>query len=99
MARSLEESCHFGLSQVYPSGLPRTFPERRAWCARILTMSQAAQAITRPPSEVVRETPVSQAPNGVCYAVSGDMNISSTDLERMVSAVPKSIAGALQRKA
>jgi hypothetical protein len=62
-------------------------------------MSQAAPAITRPPSEVVQETPVSQAPNGICYAVSGEMSISGTDLERMVSAVPKSIAGALQRKA
>jgi hypothetical protein len=62
-------------------------------------MSQAAQAITRPPAEVVRETPVSQAPNGICYAVSGEMNIPSVDVERMVSAVPKSIAGALDRKA
>lgn len=62
-------------------------------------MSQTAQAITRPPNEVVRDTPVSQAPSGICYAVSGDMSISGTDVERMVSAVPKSIAGALERKA
>ncbi len=62
-------------------------------------MSQAAQAITRPPADVVRDTPVSQAPNGICYAVAGDMNISAADLERMVSSVPKAIAGALQRKA
>jgi hypothetical protein len=62
-------------------------------------MSQVAQAITRPPAEVVRETPVSQAQNGICYAVAGDMSISSADLERMVSAVPKAISGALQRKA
>jgi hypothetical protein len=62
-------------------------------------MSQAAQAITRPPAEVVRETPVSQAPNGICYAVSGEMNISASDVERMVSAVPKSIAASLDRKA
>src|SRR5438105_7221046 len=62
-------------------------------------MSQAAQAITRPPAEVVRETPVSQAPNGICYAVSGEMNIPSVDVERMASTVPKSIAGALDRKA
>jgi hypothetical protein len=62
-------------------------------------MSQTAQAITRPPTEVVRDTPVSQALNGICYAVSGDMSISGTDVERMVSAVPKSIAGALDRKA
>ncbi len=65
----------------------------------MLRMSQAAQAITRPPAEVVRETPVSQAPNGICYAVSGDMSIPGTDVERMVSVVPKSIAAALERKA
>jgi len=61
--------------------------------------TQATQAITRPPAEVVRETPVSQAANGICYAVSGDMNIPAAELERMVSAVPNSIAGALDRKA
>jgi hypothetical protein len=62
-------------------------------------MSQAAQAITRAPSEVVRENPVSQASNGICYAVAGEMNISGADLERMVSCVPKAITGALHRKA
>ena len=62
-------------------------------------MSQAAQAITRPPAEVVREAQVSQAPNGICYAVSGEMSMSGADLEKMVSAVPKAIAGALARKA
>src|SRR5579864_6134679 len=62
-------------------------------------MSQAAQAITRQPSEVVREAQVSQAPNGICYAVSGDMSIPTGDLDRMISAVPKAIAGALSRKA
>jgi hypothetical protein len=62
-------------------------------------MSQTASVITRSPSEVVRQTPVSQAPNGVCYAVSGDLTISAVDLERMVAAVPRAIAGALQRKA
>jgi hypothetical protein len=62
-------------------------------------MSQAAQAITRAPSEVVRQTPVSQASNGICYAVCGEMNIPGTDLERLVTSVPVSIAGALKRKA
>jgi hypothetical protein len=62
-------------------------------------MAQTAQAITRAPSEVVRETPVSQATNGICYAVSGDLSIPVSDLERMVSAVPSSIAQALERKA
>src|SRR5215471_348835 len=62
-------------------------------------MSQAAQAITRPPAEIIREAPVSQAPNGICYAVSGDMSISAADVERMISAVPQPIARALERKA
>ncbi len=62
-------------------------------------MTQAAQAITRAPAEIVRESPVSQAPNGICYAVSGEMNISAADLERLVSAVPRAIASALDRKA
>src|SRR5213592_1305496 len=62
-------------------------------------MSQAAPAITRPPAEVVRVTPVSQAPNGICYAVSGEMTVAETDLQRMVAAVPDSAAAAFQRKA
>jgi hypothetical protein len=62
-------------------------------------MSQAAQAITRAPADIVRESPVSQAANGICYAVSGEMNVSSPDLERLVSAVPRAIAAALERKA
>jgi hypothetical protein len=48
---------------------------------------------------VIREAPVSQGANGVCYAVSGEMSLSSADLDRMISAVPKSIAAALDRKA
>jgi len=62
-------------------------------------MSQAVQAITRQPAEVVREAPVSQATNGICYAVTGDMSIPAVDLERMISAVPKAIASGLSRKA
>jgi len=62
-------------------------------------MSQAAPAITRPPAEVVRRTPVSQAPNGICYAISGEVTVSASDLERMVAAVPDAAAAALQRKA
>jgi hypothetical protein len=62
-------------------------------------MSQAATAITRSPADVVRMTPVSQAANGVCYAVAGEVSISSSDLERMIAAVPAKIAAALKRKA
>ena len=62
-------------------------------------MSQAAPAITLSPAEVVRQTPVSQASNGICYAVSGEVTLSETDLERMIAAVPASAAAALSRKA
>jgi hypothetical protein len=62
-------------------------------------MTQATQAITRQPADVIREAPVSQGTNGVCYAVSGEMSISAPDLDRMISVVPKPVAAALDRKA
>src|ERR1700751_3706969 len=62
-------------------------------------MSQAASAITRSPAEAVRLTPVSQATNGICYAVAGEVAVNSFDLERMVAAVPVKVAAALERKA
>ncbi len=62
-------------------------------------MSQAAPPITRPPAEVVRQSPVSQAANGICYAVAGEITIAESDLERMVAAVPDAAAAALRRKA
>jgi hypothetical protein len=80
----------------------------RAWAERenlnplvykIVSMSQAAPAITRSPAEVVRLTPVSQAANGICYAVAGETAMNSFDLERMIAAVPGSAAAALERKA
>ena len=61
-------------------------------------MSQAAPAITRSPADVVRMTPVSQAANGVCYAVAGENSVGSFDLERMIAAVPAKIASALHAK-
>ncbi|PYX80132.1 MAG: hypothetical protein DMG70_24835 [Acidobacteria bacterium] len=62
-------------------------------------MSHAAPAITRSPADVVRQTPVSQASNGVCYAVAGQITLPEADLERMIAAVPRSAAAALERKA
>src|SRR6202049_2897070 len=59
-------------------------------------MSQVASAITRAPSEVVRQSPVSQAANGICYAVAGESSVAATDLEKMVSPVPDSAAVALR---
>ena len=48
---------------------------------------------------MVRQTPVSQAANGICYAIAGETAINSFDVERMISAVPSTAAAALQRKA
>src|SRR5438552_3161379 len=62
-------------------------------------MSQAAQAITRAPADVVRQAAVSQAGNGICYAILGELPIASLELERMVNAVPRAVAAALKRKA
>src|ERR1700685_874540 len=62
-------------------------------------MSQLAPAITRSPADVVRMTPVSQARNGVCYAMAGEASIGVLDLDRMIAAVPTKAAAALKRKA
>lgn len=62
-------------------------------------MSPAAQAVTRQPADVIRESPVAQAANGICYAVSGEMSLSPLDVERMITAVPKTVANALEHKA
>ena len=58
-----------------------------------------SQAVTRTPAEVVRLAPVSQATNGICYSVMGEVTTAIADLERMVTAVPRTIAAALNRKA
>src|SRR6476659_2574653 len=62
-------------------------------------MPPAAPPITRHPADVVGLTPVSQAPNGICYDASGEITVPQSDLERMVSAVPDAAAAALKRKA
>jgi len=62
-------------------------------------MSPTSQSITRTPAEVVRMAPVSQAANGICYSVMGEMTAGVADVERMVNAVPRTIAVALDRKA
>ncbi|HXZ80938.1 MAG TPA: hypothetical protein VEG30_13495 [Terriglobales bacterium] len=62
-------------------------------------MAEAAQAATLTPSEVVRQTPVSQAVNGICYALRDGSSVNLADVERMVAAVPRPVASALDRKA
>ncbi|MGB9232835.1 MAG: hypothetical protein WCC04_00325, partial [Terriglobales bacterium] len=62
-------------------------------------MSQTASAITRSPAEIVQSSPVSQAANGICYARAGEVAVAENDLDRMIAAVPATIAAALARKA
>ena len=62
-------------------------------------MPDPVQTITHSPSEILRTTPVQQAPNGICYAVYGDLLLTTNDLERMIAAVPSAVSGALERKA
>jgi hypothetical protein len=67
----------------------------------MLAMNKASAMIegTRPASEIIRDVAVAQAPNGVCYASSGETAISAADLERLVATVPGTISSALKRKA
>jgi hypothetical protein len=62
-------------------------------------MAEAAQGLTQEVAEVVRQAPVAQSSNGICYAGVGELPLQTTDLERMVAAVPRAIASALTRKA
>src|SRR5690349_12318029 len=49
--------------------------------------------------EVIRDARVNQASNGICYTSSGETMLPSDEVERIVGAVPRSIANALDRKA
>src|SRR5215471_3034635 len=72
---------------------------KRTQCSRIGTMAQATQVETHVPADVIRQAPVQQATNGVCYAVYGEVPLNGDDFERLVAVVPKTIAAALNRKA
>jgi len=62
-------------------------------------VSHAVNAPLRTAQEIIRDVPVNQAPNGICYASLGDVTLPSADLERMVLAVPAAVAAALDRRA
>jgi hypothetical protein len=62
-------------------------------------VSQAVNALPRSAQEIIRDARVNQAPNGICYTTSGEVMLPSDDLERIIGAVPRSIAAALDRKA
>lgn len=56
-------------------------------------------APTRRAVEIIREAAVTQAANGVCYATAGEIAVPQGDLERVVNAIPRPIAAALEKKA
>ncbi len=62
-------------------------------------MSNVAEIKLAPATQVAREVAVGQASNGICFASYGETNLESADIERVVQAVPRSIAAALGRKA
>jgi hypothetical protein len=66
-------------------------------------MSETAELKTHTPTrradEVVRTTQVAQAPNGICYSSLGETALAPNDLERMILAVPRTVAAALEKKA
>ena len=62
-------------------------------------MVDTAQMPLLTAAQVAQEAHVQQAPNGICYASFGDTQISPEDLERIVQAVPATVANALARRA
>lgn len=62
-------------------------------------MSQAVNAQLRSAQEIIRDARVNQSPNGICYTTSGEVMLPSDDLDRIIGAVPRAIAAALDRKA
>lgn len=62
-------------------------------------MSQAIHAPLRTAQEIMRDFQVTQATNGICYATAGEVTMPSAELERMIEAVPVSMARALSRRA
>jgi hypothetical protein len=62
-------------------------------------MVDAAQIPLLSAAQVAQEAHVQQASNGIFYASYGETQISSDDLERVVQAVPATIASALTRRA
>jgi len=62
-------------------------------------MVDAAQTPLLTAAQVAQEAHVQQAPNGIFYASFGETQIAPEDLERIVQAVPATVANALTRRA
>lgn len=62
-------------------------------------MASSAQIELWHAEKVATQTEILSAPNGVHYAAWGDTRISDVDLERLVGAIPATLAPALSRRA
>jgi hypothetical protein len=62
-------------------------------------LKEAEAAEMRTAQEIIRDTRVKQSTSGVCYTTAGEVTLPSDELERMVDAIPRAIAAALNRKA
>src|SRR5215469_8403535 len=62
-------------------------------------MAEGVQSGLVQATQVAREAPVQRASNGINYAAYGDIRLEERELQRMVEAVPASVAAALNRKA
>src|SRR5215469_10241288 len=62
-------------------------------------MAEGVQSGLVQATQGAREAPVQRASNGINYAAYGDIRLEERELQRMVEAVPASVAAALNRKA
>jgi hypothetical protein len=62
-------------------------------------MVETAQIPLLSAAQVAQEARLQQAPNGICYASYGETQITPEELERIVQAVPATLANALARRA
>lgn len=53
----------------------------------------------RTAQEIIREARIIQSTSGICYTTAGEVTLPSNELERMVDAIPRAMAAALDRKA
>ncbi|MGC1783443.1 MAG: hypothetical protein WA708_13045 [Acidobacteriaceae bacterium] len=61
-------------------------------------MLEIAQPDLKPALDVARSASVEQASNGIRYGTYGDTQLSATQIEQMVEAVPQTVAAALRSK-
>ena len=62
-------------------------------------MANVAEIPLLPAAKIAQEAPIRQAENGICFASFGETRLTPEELERIVQAVPNSIASALKRSA